>query len=636
MSDIRHGSRKPIKTRLNKDFFYDFTLASYPYSLETPFNCDIKMGKGSSFLSLIQCRENMLNSNPCIIAHFDIGKDVDKTTLTSFSDLVSWKTWEKANNSETVVLNLGITGLDNKTIKTTVPIRDNTPENKETLEFILGYSSLYLGDEFVSNNSANNNVYIPSDNLNKFILRPVGGYTQKIDYTINIIKDPFLANFETTIGNSQVAELNGGFYQGFYKIDGVNYQTLPNRFKNGFTISTWLCHTPNLTQSNPNLTRLNDLRPKDEQEEDNYGFFLYFGTRAENKFWADYKTTNDVIFKTNINESEATIRKNDLITPLTEKEAKTRVIDNQFLIMGRANKNNTKDGLGIYNVYDFKGKDIKINVPEFKQKYIYQDNPFLLFGRSNGRETCTKLTDGYGQLTVCNLKEMENNLEVETPTNNPFNHANDIIDNAVGFRITKDGKLGYRYITVDQDGDIVLKQAYTENSIIPEDKWINISLRWIPEFYLDEDEDKCKEVKIRNGQLMVYVNCALEYVFNDFPEYIGKRLDESSEKQVGVPYNISWGGGTQGLLESVTYNGQDSTDLFLNLEKYFAGTFIGKISQLRIYDCNLSWCHIRQTCDIEGFRYGINAKEGYLAQENNKGVHDLLILLEDYNKIIIQ
>ena len=76
-------------------------------------------------------------------------------------------------------------------------------------------------------------------------------------------------------------------------------------------------------------------------------------------------------------------------------------------------------------------------------------------------------------------------------------------------------------------------------------------------------------------------------------EFIGKRLDDLLEKQVGVPYNVSIGGGTQGLLESMTFDGQDIDDLGLIIEKNFAGTFIGSMSTFNMYDSNLSWCEIK-------------------------------------------
>jgi hypothetical protein len=88
---------------------------------------------------------------------------------------------------------------------------------------------------------------------------------------------------------------------------------------------------------------------------------------------------------------------------------------------------------------------------------------------------------------------------------------------------------------------------------------------------------------------------------------IPRGLNTDKEKQLGVPFNLSWGGGTQGLHENLTFSsctgltsnyiqdpecfptnilsGTSFSSLTTNilLEKYFAGTFEGAISQFRMY-----------------------------------------------------
>lgn len=649
MSDTRHGARSPLKMRLSPKLYWDMTLANIPVEMTIPINHydytieeakrmnrkinDKNQTKTTFDYSRYQeLKEKNLNSDPCIVARFDFGH---YTNMTSDSEIVSLNKWSGASAQELAISNFGLTGFDNGSIKTTIPYKDHDPLNKTILTTAIRETTLYIGDAY---DDDGNDCKINTKNVHNLILRPVSGYTKQFDYTIRHVEDAFLKRYETMNGRSMVAELIGGFYQGFYKLDGYNYQTLPNRYANGFTVSTWLNHKPLL--SNPNDAQmLNDLVVSGDDTQSNYGFFLYFGTRAENKFWTEAKSETDISFVTNISESEAEVKIGDEWKPIYEKKENLREIDNQFLIMGRANKKTNKDGLGIYNAYDFKGETPKVKVPQQYNEFEFSDNAFLLFGRSKGQKCCNRVSDGFGRYTVCDIKRMANEISEEENTElDDMNHAKDIVDNAVGFRITKDGKLGYRYVTLDSDGDIAVTQCYTKESVVPEDKWVNITLRWLPYNYIDPDKinDPCDKTPQRLGKLMVYINCELVHEFPDFPEYIGKRLDESSEKQLGVPYNISWGGGTQGLLENVTYNGQDVTDLGLVLERYFTGTFIGRLSQMKIYDCDMTWCHIREVCEIEGRRYGINAKEGYLAQENNAGVYNLLILLEDYGKIKLQ
>jgi hypothetical protein len=109
--------------------------------------------------------------------------------------------------------------------------------------------------------------------------------------------------------------------------------------------------------------------------------------------------------------------------------------------------------------------------------------------------------------------------------------------------------------------------------------------------------------KKRTGKLMFYVNAKLKYVVNDFPEHMAKRLDEYKAKQVGVPFNISLGGGSQGLHESQTFDGLDMEDRGLPIEENFAGTFIGGISQFKFNICPITYENIKINYLSDKLRY---------------------------------
>ena len=102
---------------------------------------------------------------------------------------------------------------------------------------------------------------------------------------------------------------------------------------------------------------------------------------------------------------------------------------------------------------------------------------------------------------------------------------------------------------------------------------------------------------------MFYVDGRLKFVVDDFKEFVSKRLNEYKDKQLGVPFNISLGGGSQGLLETMTFDGRDPADLGLNIEKNFAGTFIGDISEFKFYICDLDWVDINNGFDVDKGRY---------------------------------
>jgi hypothetical protein len=118
------------------------------------------------------------------------------------------------------------------------------------------------------------------------------------------------------------------------------------------------------------------------------------------------------------------------------------------------------------------------------------------------------------------------------------------------------------------------------------------------------------EEPFRVGTLKIYVNGKLFMVAENFEEIIPRLLNFEKEKQIGVGYNISLGGGTQGLHDNLTFSGgcpdtvddivyqQDPECLTTNdldhtiysgltthihLEEIFGGSMIGDISAFRMY-----------------------------------------------------
>jgi len=130
------------------------------------------------------------------------------------------------------------------------------------------------------------------------------------------------------------------------------------------------------------------------------------------------------------------------------------------------------------------------------------------------------------------------------------------------------------------------------------------------------------EKKMRSGRLKIYINGKLFHTIEDFEEIIPRALNTDKERQVGVPFNISWGGGTQGLRENLvfssttlpngpyiqdpecfpvndltgtTFNGMDNHIL---IEQNFAGTFEGGISQFRMYVTPLSAPEVKHNFNL--------------------------------------
>jgi hypothetical protein len=121
-------------------------------------------------------------------------------------------------------------------------------------------------------------------------------------------------------------------------------------------------------------------------------------------------------------------------------------------------------------------------------------------------------------------------------------------------------------------------------------EWNYVVIRFITDY---EDDCQLKTSKRRKGRLMFYVNAKLKFVVEEFDEFIARRLFEYKDKQIGVPFNFSLGGGSLGLLESQTFDGLDLNDRKLPIETNFAGTFIGGIEQFRFNICDLTYNDIQ-------------------------------------------
>jgi hypothetical protein len=126
-------------------------------------------------------------------------------------------------------------------------------------------------------------------------------------------------------------------------------------------------------------------------------------------------------------------------------------------------------------------------------------------------------------------------------------------------------------------------------------------------FKIEFDRKWFDDTWYRMGLLKIYVNGYLYMVIENFEEIIPRELNTEKEKQIGVPFNFSFGGGTQGLHNHLIFSSSTMTngpyiqdpELFPNnilsatslsslttnilMEQTFGGTFMGGISQFRMY-----------------------------------------------------
>jgi hypothetical protein len=160
-------------------------------------------------------------------------------------------------------------------------------------------------------------------------------------------------------------------------------------------------------------------------------------------------------------------------------------------------------------------------------------------------------------------------------TANEYDPYKDIYNNALAFRITDDGEVGYRLITIDcekegNDKTLVL-EGYSNKGVIPNCEWFTVDVKTI---FLGGNKMK----------FMFYINGRLIFITKELPRINLRYLDDLKEKQEGVPFNISIGGGSQGLCETVQYNYMLNPTRVYPIEENFAGSFIGYLKTFKMYD----------------------------------------------------
>lgn len=224
MQNIKHNSVRALDLRLYNDEYYDFML----YRGEVI---------GNSFLEDCYLAEIM----PCSLE--DDGKYYSRTT------------WADAVNGGDVTLNnIGFTGVDNGFIH----FEKDKISNREFLEIFTG------------------STYTIDSEDKRFFMTPITGNTMLHTYPYSIEVDE---NDE-----QQYFSFKGGFLQGFFKAEGHDYQTLPNKIDTEWVMSFELRRRSDY-EIDPSI--MNAIHPE------NNGIFFYMGTRAENKFWHYYKTDKE-------------------------------------------------------------------------------------------------------------------------------------------------------------------------------------------------------------------------------------------------------------------------------------------------------------------------------------------------------
>ena len=273
---------------------------------------------------------------------------------------------------------------------------------------------------------------------------------------------------------------------------------------------------------------------------------------------------------------------------------------------------------------DYLEKDVDIDENDIEDSFgheltkkgyyeIESDNKFLMFDRTKDGFTVNDWIEGtkvtltgrqdwpnINYFPIMNRTEtgytVDNIYKYQEENTIPYNIYKDIKNNAFCLRITDDGAIGYKYSVLDCDADndqhYAVREEYSKPGIIKFDEWNKVVVKIVilnPMISNGKDANKGH----RKMKLYFYVNGFLVFISKELDEFNFRELNDTYQKQEGVPYSISLGGGTQGLLESILPDYYNTPDYIFPIEKDFCGTFLGDIKSFKIIDGNVKFYTIR-------------------------------------------
>lgn len=552
MSNILNNNRVPFITKLNCRDCWDFCLASDNLHYMSPVNLET-----------------------CTVTTIDLNKG----DCVWFDVLYGNKEWEGAVNDGIMFNNIGYTGVDNGLIS----YKKDRLSNKNFL-------NLFLNSQFE----------IPSTDK-RLQLHKVNGNNQIFDYTTRIT---YIDNDET-----QVLECNGGFYQGFWKSETSNYQVLPNLNDENLCFEFELKPS---TQLENNEYTLNSKYPQ------NKGIFFYLGTRSENKFWKYYDTID---FEKSLNEyfSDDYLTEDFTLDKINTEYITDNTYEDLLLKYLEVNGYINREYIN-YAFEDFQCECVKGCTSYFNDDYIASEviieeneiieenklsnpkknfeiktnNKFLFFDRTcegfkttNWDENTQIVIEDYKRPNIGNYFTLFNRTceghtihtiqKVIDKKLQEYDVLADLYNNAIAFQIKENGCIGYKYLVKDCDSNTYeVLSEYSKENIVTSDQWSKIRI----------DIQKCLDTPLKKlMEIKIYVNNKLKLVSQKLPFINFRSLNDDKEKQEGVAYNISLGGGTQGLIDVIYPRYTRLPEYTLPLEKVFAGTFIGYIKTFTVLTC---------------------------------------------------
>lgn len=559
-------------------------------------------------------------SEKCLSAYIDLSNDLchDDKWIYSLPQYV----WNNGISQNYTLYNIGLTGVDNGLIT----YRRDMISNEEFFniytksEFNIIENDLRLKLHMVSGNTRqydypisyeNNSIKFNGGFYQGFFMTECGKYqvlptdlNDGLCFEFKLMKKDFERENKKPLLNDKYPENKGIFFyigtraenKWIYeylkdKCDVLSYDDYiedGNVDKNEYIISSFVNPNPDFDEFEPNI--------------DNYTNFKYYSEDLYINNAINYDKLDNLDEYVNEYKQPPIIDEN-LFKPIPFNcQYGCDVFGEDYLI----NDSSLDDGTDYLqsdidlSKVDFE-TDLGVNIKIGKQENIITDNKFILFNHTSTGYTVnnwdenttlsltyTKRKSKYNLFlymnhtptgyTVENIDELYKN-EIEE-NGYEYNIYNDIYNNALAFQILDSGAIGYKYISLncDMENGIETISGFSKDDIIKNNEWYTINVK----------------IKSSKGymKLYFYINGKLKFISKELQALNLRKLDDLYQKQEGVPYNISLGGGSQGLIETVLPNYMLNPYRVYPIEKNFAGTFIGYIKSFRIYTCQLTFDEI--------------------------------------------
>ena len=463
-------------------------------------------------------------------------------------------------------------------------------------------------------------------------MHPITGFTTSQNRLWNDNSYSYDLSYNNAGGDiGYVARLDGGFFQGFYKVAGYDYQIFPERPNLGWSAEFMLRYR----WTGDTSVGLNSRYPN------NKGTFFYMGARAENKFY-HYPDGSPV-------QDSGYTRVTSGLTCMDTCACS---------LLG----SNPHDCLKVYQQsggtsYNCScgcpcSCEVSAQYPETDPLYDGVSNALSLrlSGDTGSPRLCVKTyritggcettgtcltgityTTGTSVTEWCSTRGIFDDCSGTTYSN---------VEHWVQIDAVFQRNEWFDACDLNNKGGLglIVKEIYTattaNNSISLIEPPITHEEKYDPATteIVTFNDNWTAEEKYRLGTMKFYVNGKLFMVAENFEEIIPRLLDTPKEKQIGVGYNISLGGGTQGLHDNLTFSGgcpptiddivyqQDPECLtthdldntiysglttHIKLEEYFGGSMIGDISAFRMYTEPLNASQIKHNFNLLKLKYNL-------------------------------